>query len=1086
MCKKFIYLFLFVAFAFSTMAMASDLALYDGPPNTGWYTVAQVNADVATIIAQVGGLFGDVQQFDDSQYQTGWTDFAAWIDSHTNNGAMDIIWLNGTMPSVLYRFPNLDPDGSRAELWLDGGNMIINVGDWFGYMSYEGGVRSADNGPSGAGNILDLANGVITSGQSFVMQITAAGTTYMPSLNSVNIVRPTVLSEVVGDWEVAEIFAQNAGGTLADPVVIHNTVTGGYVCFINQTDVANSINDRGLATAEFIGNWVNNVCACLDRAIASSPNPSDGAIDVPVDANVTWARGDGADSDMVYFGTDPGNLPLVANLLTIFPAEYNPPGDLVASTTYSWQIVEVNDGTQYPASIWNFTTIRGEATPDYPANGAIITGDPYPPPPSIPTHIYTPLDFIPGPTAVQHTGYFSDVLAEVAGRVQDANLGQPPYPLMPNRYYVGLPLVAPAIDTLVRGTRYYWAVDETDALGNTFPSGIFVFSIQGLKAFAPSPPNEATFVDTDVLCTWLPGFGVAEHDVYMSTDRTAVENAVYSAATPPPEFMATRVDPNYQASGLAFKTKQYWRVDEVSGRLPPPIGGGTYHTGDIWCFTTIEEGIGTIREDLWWNIPGQDLGPLYSDPRYPGNPDETRILTSFDSGGATDLGDDYGGRIHGWLHPAISGDYTFWIAADDYCELWLSTDESPSQIQLIASVSGDWAPVYVWNDNPGQKSAQISLVGGQKYYIRGLWKEAGGGDHCMVAWQGPDQPLAPVNGSAAAVIPGNRLSPFVQLWAHDPDPRDGQASVPAGASVLRWGPGDHAAQHDVYFGTDKTAVTNADITDITGIYQGRIGPNSLPVALAAAKFYYFRVDEVNSLGPAPGMWKGDTWTFRTEGAAGGLLGLYYHWDGQLPNDPLGPDNAFQLFVLSRIDPSIDWNWGDFSPDPNVNVDDFGCRWVGHVEAPVDANYTFYTTTDDGARLFINGQQLQLVNPGAPQNDSWRQQGMTEYGASIVLSAGLHDIEMHMYERAGGAGAELRWSSIPTNPSDEAISKRIIPPMWLWPPLFASGPRPPDGSTIDERKPALEWIAGVQADFHELYFSSNYDDVNNRVVSVKQI
>ncbi|MBW8042650.1 MAG: hypothetical protein FVQ85_22010, partial [Planctomycetes bacterium] len=472
-------------------------------------------------------------------------------------------------------------------------------------------------------------------------------------------------------------------------------------------------------------------------------------------------------------------------------------GDLIASTTYSWQIVEVNDAVQYPGPIWEFTTIRGEAQPDYPANGAIIAGDPYPPPPSIPTHIYTPLDFIPGPTAVKHTGYFSDVFAEVAGRVQDANLGQPPYPLMPNRFYVGLPLVAPAVDTLVRGTKYYWAVDETDAAGNMFLSGIFEFAVQGLKAFAPSPPNEAVLVSADVLCTWLEGFGAAEHDIYMSTSWQDVNDANYSATSPPPGFLATRSEPNYQTSGLAFDTKFYWRVDEVSGRIPPPIGGGTYNTGDIWVFSTTLESIGTIREDLWWGIPGAGIGGLLNDPRYPGLPDETRFLTSFDSG--TALGNDYGGQIHGWLHPAKSGDYTFWIATDDDSDLFLSTDDQPANAVRIAYIRG-WCPTYDWYNGGGtnnlfQESVPISLVGGQKYYIMARWKEGGGGDHCQVAWQGPDQPLAPESGDPLGipyVIPGSRLSPFVQLWAHSPDPRDGQASVPAGASTLRWGPGDHA------------------------------------------------------------------------------------------------------------------------------------------------------------------------------------------------------------------------------------------------------------------------------------------------------
>ena len=46
--------------------------------------------------------------------------------------------------------------------------------------------------------------------------------------------------------------------------------------------------------------------------------------------------------------------------------------------------------------------------------------------------------------------------------------------------------------------------------------------------------------------------------------------------------------------------------------------------------------------------------------------------------------------------------------------------------------------------------------------------------------------------------------------------------------------------------------------------------------------------------------------------------------------------------------------------------------------------------------------------------------------------------------------------------------------------------PPDGATIDDRTPALEWIPGVNADYHELYFSSNFNDVNDRNPAIKQI
>jgi hypothetical protein len=282
MCKKMknIVLVFVVAFAFCTMTMASDIAFYVGQWNTdGWYNASQFD-HVETIITETRHLFNDIQQFDDYQFY----EFGEWVDDNTNDGEMDIIWLNGCTPSVLYPFPNLQPDGSRAEEWLDGGNMIINVGDWFGYVSYEGGFRQAQNGDAGAANILDLPYWIIVFGDGTQLTVTPKGKEYLPSLNNrVKTDRPVVLAAVEAPWEVAAIFASTDGTddagaeAQADPVVLHNTETDGYVALINQAagGPAGWIDDRGLTCAEFIGNWVNNVIGLGDQPLAAEEDEED-------------------------------------------------------------------------------------------------------------------------------------------------------------------------------------------------------------------------------------------------------------------------------------------------------------------------------------------------------------------------------------------------------------------------------------------------------------------------------------------------------------------------------------------------------------------------------------------------------------------------------------------------------------------------------------------------------------------------------------------------------------------------------------------------------------------------------------------
>jgi hypothetical protein len=214
---------------------------------------------------------------------------------------------------------------------------------------------------------------------------------------------------------------------------------------------------------------------------------------------------------------------------------------------------------RFPSGIWEFTTIRGEAQVDYPFDGAIITGDEV-------THlgddyIWTKIIFFPGATAVDHTGYFNEDYSKVDSRAQDANLGSPPYASIQGweyTFFAGNPQVPPANYTLERGKKYYWTVDAKDSLGNTFAGDIWEFTILSYYATNPIPPDEDIFVSFTPFLSWSPGFGVADHDIYMSTSWEDVNNARYDFYVPPPEFVTTRSDPNYQfPSTLPILTKFY-------------------------------------------------------------------------------------------------------------------------------------------------------------------------------------------------------------------------------------------------------------------------------------------------------------------------------------------------------------------------------------------------------------------------------------------------------------------------------------------------------------------------------------------------
>lgn len=137
-------------------------------------------------------------------------------------------------------------------------------------------------------------------------------------------------------------------------------------------------------------------------------------------------------------------------------------------------------------------------------------------------------------------------------------------------------------------------------------------------------------------------------------------------------------------------------------------------------------------------------------------------------------------------------------------------------------------------------------------------------------------------------------------------------------------------------------------------------------------------------------------TVGTLGTGTGLTGDYY----SLAN---GTNNFTGLPGLTRLDSTVDFNWGTEAPEPSILADLFMVRWHGQVQPLYTDLYTFSTTTDDGARLWVNGQLV--VN-------RWQNQAATTASGSIPLAAGQkYDLLMEYYDNTSFASARLSWSSL---------------------------------------------------------------------------
>ncbi len=159
---------------------------------------------------------------------------------------------------------------------------------------------------------------------------------------------------------------------------------------------------------------------------------------------------------------------------------------------------------------------------------------------------------------------------------------------------------------------------------------------------------------------------------------------------------------------------------------------------------------GNILHEIWWNIDGDNVSDLLKSPAFQGKPSTTALRDIFEA--PQNIGDRYGARMRGFVHPPVSGLYTFWIVTDDGGELFLSTDETPLKKRSIATcpTAGGYRD---WTRHPSCKSAPIPLTAGKRYYIEALQKEGGGSDHLSVGWTLPD-------GTDERPIPGKRVSPW--------------------------------------------------------------------------------------------------------------------------------------------------------------------------------------------------------------------------------------------------------------------------------------------------------------------------------------
>jgi PA14 domain/CARDB len=141
----------------------------------------------------------------------------------------------------------------------------------------------------------------------------------------------------------------------------------------------------------------------------------------------------------------------------------------------------------------------------------------------------------------------------------------------------------------------------------------------------------------------------------------------------------------------------------------------------------------------------------------------------------------------------------------------------------------------------------------------------------------------------------------------------------------------------------------------------------------------------------------------------GLLGEYYD----------NPD--FDAVVEERLDRQIAFDWDEAPPEGiplSGEGDDFAVVWSGSLLPEFSEEYTIITSSDDGVRVTVDGEELI---------DNLTTHDQTEDSGEIELEAGVPaEIVIEYFDAGGEAQIFLAWESA-SQPRQIVPTQRLFPP-----------------------------------------------------------
>ena len=129
-------------------------------------------------------------------------------------------------------------------------------------------------------------------------------------------------------------------------------------------------------------------------------------------------------------------------------------------------------------------------------------------------------------------------------------------------------------------------------------------------------------------------------------------------------------------------------------------------------------------------------------------------------------------------------------------------------------------------------------------------------------------------------------------------------------------------------------------------------------------------------------------------------------------------------LTKRIEKTVNFNVGNkVVVVPEAGAELWSANYQGFIEAPITGQIKLWTASDDGVRLFIDGQKLI---------DNWTVHGVTWNSTTLDVVRGQKlPIKLQYFQNKGGAALQLHW---------EWNGKRaLVPTEYLW---HTDTPAPP--------------------------------------------